>query len=146
MAVSLDSVLTDSSMTRDHPWLKKRVSVKHRRAIAIKIGDWKSCAAFLGVPDVDVDDITDKHRKGRNRRLAMLRLWVEINGNEATYLKLAEALARIERRDLIESLLAMLKADKPIVVREHNIKPLKFDGVVRMTLSSKYCLIMWLIE
>lgn len=104
--VDLDSILADYGINRHSLVMQGRIAVRDRNIIATKIGDWKSCAAFLDLSDQDIGDITDEHRRIRQRRMAMLRQWDEQNGREATYLRLAEALARIYRRDLVEDLVS----------------------------------------
>ena len=86
--------------------MQSRIAVKDRNKIAVKIGDWRSCAAFLDLPDQDIADIADEHSRIRQQRIALLRLWYEQNGREATYMRLAEALANIGRRDIIEDLVS----------------------------------------
>ena len=82
----------------------------HRNKIAQKIGGaWESLATFIRVPSEDVDDIKEKYREPRDRRLAMMRRWHELWGEEATYLKLIEGLKQIGRRDLIEIVVGLLR-------------------------------------
>ena len=71
----------------------------------MRIGDWESCALLLGLSKEDVNDIIEEKSRTRTRRITMLLRWKELKGNEATYLKLIEALAQIGRRDLIEFIL-----------------------------------------
>lgn len=104
--VDLTSILADKGLNKENQILKNRVTAKVRNKIAVKIGDWKSCAAFLGVPEQDVDDIIEENRRIRQRRIAMLRRWDELYGQGATYLRLAEGLASIGRRDVIELLIS----------------------------------------
>ena len=52
--------------------LKHVVSEEHRYETAKRIGgDWESLATFIGVPNGDIDDIKDEHRKHLDRRLAI---------------------------------------------------------------------------
>lgn len=73
--------------------------------IAVRIGDWKCCAAYLGVPQQDIDDMVQEDPKERNRRIAMLHRWSQLKGKEATCLALLEVLAEMGRNDLVESIL-----------------------------------------
>ena len=132
MEIDLDSVLAAKGMAKDDPRLKKKIQTKNRNIIAGKITDWKSCAAYLEVSDQDVYDIVEENKMVRHQRRAMLRLWWETNGNEATYLRLAKALASIGRRDLIEELLTMMHS---IQVPQPSFTS-RF--VRRMSLSCKY--------
>ena len=74
--------------------------------IAVRITDWENCAAFLGIPREDVNDIIEENGRVRNRRIAMLQRWKELKGREATYLNLMESLAQMGRRDLVEFILS----------------------------------------
>ena len=75
-----------------------------RTRIAVKISDWKCCAAYLGVPQQDIDDIVEENTKERNRRISMLCKWSDLKGPDATCLKLLEIFAEMGRNDLIEFL------------------------------------------
>ena len=55
--------------------------------------------------DEEVDDIKQKYREPLDMRLAMMRRWKELEGREATYLKLVDGLMQVGRRDLIEVVL-----------------------------------------
>ena len=72
--------------------------------IAVRIEDWKCCAAYLGVPQQEIDDIVEENTKVRNRRISMLCKWSDLKGPDATCLKLLEVLAEMGRNDLVESL------------------------------------------
>ena len=76
--------------------------------IAVRIGDWKCCAAYLGVPQQDIDDMVQEDSKERNRRIAMLRRWSQLKGQEATCIRLLEVIAEMGRNDLVESLLDII--------------------------------------
>ena len=92
--------------------LKRVVSEKHRYEIAKRIGgDWESLATFIGVPNGDIDDIKEEHRKPLDRRLAMMRRWHELTGKEATYLRLIEGLRQIGKKDLIEHVVELKYED-----------------------------------
>ena len=135
MEIDLDSVLAAKGTAKDDPRLKRKISTKHRNIIAGKIDDWKSCAAYLEVSDQDVDDIVEENRRVKHQRSSMLRLWWETNGNEATYLRLAKALARIDRRDLIEELLSMMAS-------QSNQQSINVKG--SKTLASSVCNLRWI--
>ena len=110
MRVDLESVLRVSGASKET--LKISVIEDHRNEIARLVGkDWESLATFIGVPNVDVDDIKKEYREPLDRRLAMMRRWHELWGSEATYLRLVEGFQKIGRRDLIE-----LVVQKPAVL------------------------------
>ena len=101
LAFDLESLLRASRASEET--LKKLTIKNHRNTIAQDIGkDWESLAAFIGVPSGDIDDIKEKYREPLDRRLAMMRKWHELWGEEATYLRLVRGLRQIGRRDLIE--------------------------------------------
>ena len=75
--------------------------------IAVRISDWKCCAAYLGLSQ-DIDDIVIENTKVRNRRTAMLDRWNQLKGKEATCLKLLETMAEMGRNDLVESVLDLI--------------------------------------
>ena len=99
-SLDLESILRDNGMSKET--LKRSTTKDHRNKIAQKIGrDWESLATIIGVPSEDVYDIKEEYGKPLDRRLAMMRRWHELWGEEATYLKLVEGLRQIGRRDLI---------------------------------------------
>ena len=90
------------------------ISEEHRREIAINIGDeWESLATFIGVSDVDISDIKERYCNSdpRVKRLAMMRVWKQLHGRDATYFKLTEGLVQVGRRDIIETLLLSFESD-----------------------------------
>ena len=100
----------DALLLANEAVLKHKVSEEHRIEIAKRVGDaWESLATFIGVSNVEVNDIKDEYRKPLDRRFAMMRRWHELWGSEATYLRLMEGLKQIGRRDLIELLLCIAK-------------------------------------
>ena len=79
------------------------IKKEHRDRIAVKLGpDWKECAIELALSEEDVQAIVKENKWSRNRRLAMMQRWGAAQGPEATYMRLAQALLRIGREDLVE--------------------------------------------
>ena len=91
----LESILRDDGVNKKS--LRKSTTNEHRNKIAQKIGgDWESLAIFIEViPPEDVDDIKEMYREPLDRRLAMMRRWHKLWGEEATYLRLIEGLRQI---------------------------------------------------
>ena len=86
--------------------LDRPIVNNYRNIIARDIGGvWESLGTFIGLSSGDIDDIKEEYKKPLDRRLAMMRRWHELWGKEATYLKLAEGLRQIGRRDLIEKII-----------------------------------------
>ena len=103
--VCLDSILKVKGLTKED--VNRPIKSEHLNKIAVRIGDWKSCGAFLNIPSDTIEDIEDEARRVRYRRIKLLTVWQKVNGKNATYLALAEVLAELGRRDLIERLLGM---------------------------------------
>ena len=110
-SLSVYHVLARKGMRRDDlNWPTKK---EHRDRIAVKLGtDWKECAIELGLSKGEVEAIVKENKWSRNRRVAMMQRWEAAHGSEATYMRLAQALSRIEREDLVEYLI-------DLYVREH---------------------------
>lgn len=144
--IDLLSILADNGLNKDDQVINCRIVAKDRNKIAVKISDWKSCAAFLGLAEQDVDDIIEENRRVRHRRIAMLRRWDERNGQEATYLKLAECLASMGRRDLIELLILEPISQLEVggCAHERNRKTLVLRRTKQLILSCKYCIVLCL--
>ena len=56
----------------DLKWVMKE---EHCHAIAMELAgeEWEILAAFIGVSDIAVDDIKERHQEPRKRRLALLK-------------------------------------------------------------------------
>lgn len=103
-SLSVYHVLARKGLRRDDlNWPAKK---EHRDRIAVKLGtDWKDCAIELGLSEKEVEAIIKENKWSRNRRLAMVQRWGAAHGPEATYMRLAQALSRIGREDLVEYLI-----------------------------------------
>ena len=102
--------------------LNCRTKKEHRERIAIKLGtDWRRCAEALGHAchsEQDVDAISREYKWSRNRRLAMVDKWDGDYGAEATYLRLAQALAFAERDDLVVYLIDVFIVEQGFLFRK----------------------------
>lgn len=62
-------------------------------------------ARYLKISDCDLDYIKeDNPQDARERVRAIMRKWIEKDGNRATVSKLCDVLAKIERKDMVEKL------------------------------------------
>ena len=114
-SLDLESILRYNGVSKEN--LKRSTIENHRNKIAQKIGGaWESLATFIGVPLEDVDDIKEKYREPLDRKLAMMRRWYELWGEEATYLKLVKGLRQIGRKDLIESVVGILRSQQEALI------------------------------
>ena len=103
-SVSLDQILTRRKLTRND--LKRKVGEKQLSRFALRVRDWKSCAALLpGIDQQAIDDIDEECKKINHKRLALLYLWRQRNGEHATYMSLVNVLLELEDRHLIEFLI-----------------------------------------
>ena len=130
--------------------LKCVVSDKHRNEIAKRVGDaWESLATFIGVSNVDVDDIKEKYVQPLDRRLAMMRRWHELWGSEATYQRLVEGLRQIGRRDLIEFLKQKTQLPSAsglkLLLKHQNHDSLRFCWISQKAMCTSLILILILV-
>ncbi|KAM7341268.1 ankyrin isoform 2-T3 [Cochliomyia hominivorax] len=64
--------------------------------------DWMLLAKELGVPETDIELINAEYADDKKQRaMVMLRLWLRMQGNEATGNKLQTALKKIGRNDIV---------------------------------------------
>ena len=103
-SINLDQILARRQLTRND--LKRKIGEKQLNKFALRVHDWKSCAALLpGIDQQAVDDIDEEHKKIKHKRIALFNLWRQRNGEDATYISLAEVLLELEHRNLIEILI-----------------------------------------
>ena len=110
---SLSDLLKDNGLTEED--LKQEVKEEHCHMIAMQVGrDWQTLATFIGVSDIDVDDIKEMYQEPQDRRLALLTKWKKLYGSEATYAKMAHGLEGTGNRKLTEYLLQCQKDNSDI--------------------------------
>ena len=106
----LDEILSRFGMSS--PFLDRPCSQKHAADIALKITSWKTLAPFLGLSELDDQDIDDG-KSTREQNIKMMRIWLH-QGQSATYLKLATVFMQVQRHDLVERLCEILQeVDSP---------------------------------
>ena len=89
--------------------LDRRYPAEMRLEIAQLLDDWKMIGYYLGFNSWKLNDIKIDNDSEEQRRVAVLDAWEQREGEEATYLKLAEALRHRGRADLIEKLCGMIR-------------------------------------
>ena len=83
-----------------------------RNEIAVKLIDWKMIGYSLGFPAEKLTSIGRENETQDLCKVALLDSWSKREGEEASYLKLADALHRRQRRDLVEFLCKLLIASR----------------------------------
>lgn len=78
------------------------------RKVALKLSKWKSLAPYLGLSEVDEENIASSYTDVGAQRVKMLRTWRERLGQRATPQALAEAFWEVNRLDLIEEICMLL--------------------------------------
>ena len=81
--------------------------------IALIIGDWKVIGPFLSISTDTIDEIDEQEKNVRRKKIALLNTWKTREGEKATYLKLVQALQYLQRQDIIDNIIEMVK-DVPI--------------------------------
>ena len=83
-----------------------------RNEIAIKLDDWKMIGYSLSFPKEKLTSIDRENETEDLCKVALLDSWSKREGEGASYLKLADALHRRQRRDLVEYLCKLLLASR----------------------------------
>ena len=104
---SLDEIVLANGLEKRQLKLKCSQYIKLR--ISQEVSDWKMIGMLLGFKRARLDAIDRDNRTEGQRKIALFEAWSEQNGNEATYLKLAEVLLHHQRRDLVELLCELVK-------------------------------------
>ena len=89
--------------------LDVKCAEKHLTAITQSITSWKQLSPFLGLSPQDEEDIEADSSKNAERKVAMMRRWSEKFGEEATYLRMADAFETLQWRNCICDLLDLLQ-------------------------------------
>ena len=80
--------------------------------IASLLYDWKVVGVYLGIEMTSLDFITYQNISEEGRRRDLLFYWKRKAGVHATYIKLAEALYRTRRLDLLEQLCEAIRRNE----------------------------------
>ena len=107
---SLNDLLPDSV---DPKQLNQPCSDEHFAKMALCITEWQSIAPFLGLSEVNEEEIICKYPKDLiMQNIGMLRKWRERLGSRATYQRLAEAFWRCNKIRLVEKVYSLLESPK----------------------------------
>ena len=90
------------------------VSDVHLLCIARELKNWEELAPYLGLSEVDEDEIREDYRGqyGLQKRAA-LRRWSRANGSNSTYRNLITALCYVQNLQLVDKIEAILLEKEP---------------------------------
>ena len=88
--------------------LDQRCSDQHLLSIS-RFLNWRNVAPYLGLSEVDIEDIDYDRRSQSEKRLTTLRKWKSKYGYTATFKNLVLALLKIENTDHAEKVCQLLK-------------------------------------
>ena len=109
-----------------------------RNEIAVKFIDWKMIGYSLGFPAEKLTSIGRENETQDLCKVALLDSWSKREGEGASYLKLADALYRRQRRDLVEFLCKLLIADKSATAEKGNCQQTTSSSTgLKITLAQK---------
>ena len=89
----------------------------HLSEIALSLTDWQSMAPFLGLTEVDEEEITSRYpHQLVAQKIAMLRKWRQKLGEGATYRELTKVFYRLGKLGLIEQVCCTLNSSSESTV------------------------------
>jgi hypothetical protein len=94
----------------DSSTLKQPFSDVHILDFATKLDGWEILAKSVKIPTSEIDTIEEK--AARLRPMKMLECWKRRCGSEATYGAMIEALLQIDRTDLAEYIIGLIKRSR----------------------------------
>ena len=107
---SLNDLLPDDMPPKQ---LNQPCSDEHLCEIALYITEWQSIAPFLGLSEINEEEIICEHpNKLKMQKIGMLRKWREKLGSRATYQRLAEAFWDRGKTPLVEKVYSLLESPK----------------------------------
>ena len=106
-APTLDDLLSRHGVERKQ--LERKISAEMILEMAQLLDDWKMTGYYLGFTEQNLGDIQLDNSREEHRRVALLKAWEEKHGEDATYLKLAEAFHQRKKAYLVEKLCMRLK-------------------------------------
>ena len=99
---SLEEILSQYALKATN--LDRKCPREIRNEIAVKLNDWKMIGHFLDFSAEKLTSIGLENETQDLCKVALLDTWSKREGEGASYLKLAVALHRRQRRDLVEFL------------------------------------------
>ena len=104
---TLDEILYRHGLEKKH--LERKIPAEMRLELLPLLDDWKMTGYYLGFTEQNLNDIEVDNPSEERRRMALLNEWEQRHGEEATYLKLAEAFHHRQKIAAVERLCKRLK-------------------------------------
>ena len=98
-------------------------SENHLVYIAEKITNWQALAPYLGLTQIDEENIIYQYRESLPcQRQQMLRIWHQRNGSAATYKNLASVFQHCSRQDLVDKIGELISIDSRSGLSLHSVQ------------------------
>lgn len=95
----------------------------HLVHIAEVITDWQELAPYLGLTQVDEENIIHQYHESLPcQRRQMLRIWHQRNGSAATYKDLASVFQHCSRQDLVDKIGELISIDSRSGISLHSVQ------------------------
>ena len=95
----------------------------HLSEIALSLTDWQSMAPFLGLTEVDEEEITSRYpNQLLAQKIAMLRKWRQNLGEGATYRELTKVFYQLGKLGLVEQACCSLNSSSETTVSSYQHK------------------------
>ena len=115
--------------------LNKMVEKKHILGVAKDMTNWQGVAYRLGLSEAKVEEIEENVKNAGRRREVMLEAWKSQKYYDATYRKLAEVFAEMDKQALVEKVCSLAKE-----LDSHKSASAKDQKVELATCSGEKCL------
>jgi hypothetical protein len=100
-------------------YLQEECPRKVRLEIAERLTDWEMVGRYLDLSEQELTAVERENHTEAQRRVAMLETWHKREGKDATHLRLANALLRHGRKDLVELLCQIVKKEDMEIDKHH---------------------------
>ena len=89
--------------------LNESISDDHLLEIALFLPSWRTVIPYLGLSEMDVNDVEQGGKNEKDKRLKALQMWKGKFGFKATYKKLVEVLLSLAIADVAEKVCHIVK-------------------------------------
>ena len=106
-AITLEELLEEVGV---HPGkLNESISIDHLCEIALFLTSWRTVAIYLGLNQIDLDDIEQEGKDEQDKRLKALQIWKGKFSFKATYRMLVDVLLSLAMAHVAEKVLHLLQ-------------------------------------